>query len=114
MPGTARGIQLPSDCLVDPARDQEFIDAWRNESLPRVSRTPGFVEGRLLRLRRANVGDQPMQVNYRFVQVFESKKPHHAGSESPEHVPTWTPLEKPLPRPRDTRWLFTALLRDEQ
>ena len=34
---TGRGIQLHTDFLVDLAREQEFVDAWRQEWLPRVS-----------------------------------------------------------------------------
>jgi len=103
---TARGIQLHTDFLVDQDREREFVDAWRNEWLPRVSQAPGFVEGRLLKLRQANVGDPPTQLNYRLIQVFESEAPDHAGA--------WPPLEKPLKTPPGTRWLFTALLFDEQ
>ena len=111
---TARGIQLHTDFLVDPEREQEFVGAWRDEWLPRVSRAPGFIEGRLLKLRRANVGDPPTQLNYRLVQVFESEELRHAWSEAPAHAGAWPPLERPLRLPPGTRWLFTALLFDEQ
>ncbi len=109
-----RGIQLHTDFLVDEGREQEFVDAWRNEWLPRVSQAPGFIEGRLLKLRQANVGDTPTQLNYRLIQVFESEEQRHAWSEAPGHVGAWPPLEKPLKMPPGTKWLFTAYLFDEQ
>ncbi|HEX2324042.1 MAG TPA: hypothetical protein VHQ00_01520 [Chloroflexota bacterium] len=111
---TARGVQLHTDFLVDLEREQEFVDAWRNEWLPRVSGASGFVEGRLLKLRQANVGDPPAQLNYRLVQVFRSEELRHAWSEAPGHAGAWPPLERPLKMPPGTRWLFTALLFDEQ
>ena len=110
----ARGVQLHTDFLVDLAREQAFVDAWRQEWLPRVSAAPGFVEGRLLKLRQANVGDPPTQLNYRLVQVFQSEELRQAWSEAPEHAGAWPPLERPLKLPPGTRWLFTALLFDEQ
>ncbi|HXI16868.1 MAG TPA: hypothetical protein VNM48_10880 [Chloroflexota bacterium] len=111
---TARGIQLHTDFLVDQDREREFVDAWRNEWLPCVSGAPGFIEGRLLKLRQATVGDAPTQLKYRLIQVFESEELRHAWSEAPNHAGAWPPLEKPLKTPPGTRWLFTALLFDEQ
>ena len=107
-------IQLHTDFLVDTAREQAFVDAWRNEWLPRVRKAPGFVDGQLLKLRQANVGDPPTQLNYRLVQVFESEALRHAWSEAPEHAGAWPPLEKPLKMPPGTKWLFTAYLFDQQ
>lgn len=112
--GTARGVQLHTDFLVDSDREAEFVAAWRDQWLPRVSRAPGFIEGRLLKLRRANVGDPPTQLNYRLIQVFESEELRHRWSEAPEHAGAWPPLEGPLRTPPGTRWLFTALLFEEQ
>ena len=109
-----RGIQLHTDFLVDPAREQEFVDAWRNEWLPRVQKAQGFVEGRLLKLRKANVGDPPTQLNYRLIQVFESEEARDAWSKTEIHHEAWPLLEKPLNRPPGTKWLFTAYLFDEQ
>jgi len=111
---TGRGIQLHTDFLVNPEREQEFVDAWRTLWLPRVQTAPGFIEGRLLKLRQANVGDPPTQLNYRLIQVFESEEARHAWSEAPNHEGAWPPLEKPLQRPPGTKWLFTALLFEEQ
>lgn len=111
---TARAIQLDTDFPVDPAREQELVDAWRNGWPPRASRTPGVVERRLLGLRRASVGDQSKQLNYHLVQLLESEELRHAGTESPEDALAWPPREKPLLRLPGSRWLFTALLGDEQ
>lgn len=105
-------VQLHTDFLVDPAREREFVDAYRNDWLPRVNKAEGFVDADLLKFRNANVGDQPTQLNYRLIQVFESEEQRHSWSEAPEHEGAWPPLEQPLLKPPGTQWLFTALLFD--
>ena len=107
-------IQLHTDFLVNLDREEEFLNAFRNEWLPRVRKAPGFIEGKMLKLRKANVGEAPTQVNYRICQTFETEEQRIAWSESEEHHKCWPLLEKPLNRPPGTKWLFTAYLFDEQ
>lgn len=106
------GIQLHTDFLVDLAREDEFLRAFRDEFLPNIRGTPGFIDAKLLKLRRANVGDQPTALNYRLAQTFESEELREAWTVAPGHARAWPPLEQPLKLPEGTTWLFTALLFD--
>jgi heme-degrading monooxygenase HmoA len=105
-------IQLHTDFLVDLAREDEFLRAFQNEFLPNIRQSPGFIDAKLLKLRQANVGDQPTALNYRLAQTFESEETRVAWTEAPGHALAWPPLEKPLKMPEGTKWLFTALLFD--
>lgn len=115
-------IQLHSDFCVDPAREQEFVNAYENFS-KLVRKAAGFRATRLLKIRPADahghgagqhpaqIGKTPENLNYRIVQEWESEEARWKWNPTPDHHAAWAPLEKPLKRITPAN-LFTAYLFD--
>jgi len=89
-------IQLHVDLDVDPARENELRQNFRNIFRPAISRQPGFVSVRLLKLRGAVVGEPPGDFNYRLVISFQSEQQRQAWVKSEDHQKAWPAIEKTL------------------
>ena len=66
-------IELHVDLSVDPSNENDLLANFANLFRPVVSRQPGFVNLKLLKLRSALAGAPPAAANYRFVLTFESE-----------------------------------------
>src|SRR2546428_10512743 len=66
-------IRLHCDLQVDPLREKEMANNYRNVYRPAISRQPGFVHVELLRLRDALTGAAPANSRYRLIISFETE-----------------------------------------
>lgn len=89
-------IQLHVDLDVDPSQEAELRRAFRAVFRPAISKQPGFVSVRLLKLRGEVVGEAPKEWNYRLVISFQSEEQRQAWVKSEDHQRAWPAIEKTL------------------
>ena len=74
---------------------------------PTISRQPGFVDVKLLKLREALAGPEPENYKYRLIISFETEEQRREWVARDEHQYAWPTVEKTL-----TGDKYTALLYD--
>lgn len=89
-------IQLHVDLDVDPAREQELLANFRSRFKPAISKQPGFVEVRLLKLESALQGQAPANTSYRLLISFRTEDQRKAWVATPEHQKVWPTIEGTL------------------
>lgn len=106
---TAEPIQLHVDLVVDPAKEHELIQNFRTVFRPAISRQPGFVDVKLLKLRTAVAGAAPTHARFRLLISFQNEQQRQKWVASEDHQKAWPAIEKTL-----TGQKFSALLYDVQ
>jgi len=87
-------IVLYCDLAVDPAREQEMLDAYHNHFKPVAEKFPGYIDLKIVRIRRVLSGDAPPKgVNYRFQLTFESEEKRQVWIHSDVHRKNWPLIE---------------------
>ena len=105
MPGVVRAqrsrrkpIVLYCDLAVDPAREQEMLDAFHTHFLPAAQsfRGRGFVDLKMLKLRSViQGGPAPATgINYRFQLTYESEEQRQVWIRSDVHQRNWPLIER--------------------
>jgi len=105
-PGAANAIQLHVDLDVDPAKESDLLAALRKVFRTAISKQPGFVSVRLLKLRQAVVGEAPKTASHRLLISFQTEEQRQAWVKTDDHQQAWPAIEKTL------RGKVTALLYD--
>ena len=90
-------IVLYCDLAVDPAREQEMLDAFHTHFLPAAQsfRGRGFVDLKMLKLRSViQGGPAPATgINYRFQLTYESEEQRQVWIKSDIHQRNWPLIE---------------------
>jgi len=89
-------IQLHVDLDVDPAKEKELAANFRKVFRPTISKQPGFVSVRLLKLRKAIVGAAPANAPYRLVISFQTEEQRQTWVASDDHQRAWPAIEGTL------------------
>jgi heme-degrading monooxygenase HmoA len=89
-------IQLHVDLDVDPAKQKELVANFRTIFRPAISKQPGFVSVRLLKLRQAVAGAAPANAPYRLVISFQSEEQRQTWVASKDHQRAWPSIEGTL------------------
>ena len=90
-------IVLYCDLAVDPAREQEMLDAYHNHFRPVAVTFPGYVDLKIVKIRRTLSGEAPPAgVNYRFQLTYESEEARQRWIHSAVHVKNWPLIENTL------------------
>ena len=89
-------IQLHVDLDVLPARERELISNFRKTFEPAISKQPGFVDAKLLKLRSAVGGQMPTNTNYRLILSFQTEAQRQAWTATADHQRAWPTIEKTL------------------
>ena len=95
-PGATKATQLHVDLDVDPAQESELIAHFRNTFRPAISKQPGFIEVKLLKLRSAFGGQAPQNTNCRLIISFETESQRLAWVATEEHQRAWPTIKKTL------------------
>ena len=82
-------IQLHTDVHVKAESEQALLDDFYKRYLPRIRKAPGFIEAKLLKFRKANIGKAHPHHNYRLVQVFESEALREKWTTAEGHKVAW-------------------------
>ncbi len=102
-----QGIQLHTDLEVKAHSEQQLLADFEKLFLPRIRKAPGFIDARLLKFRKATVGQAPERYNYRLIQTFSTEELREKWTMHPDHKIAWhTAIEKHVQTP------FVAYLYD--
>jgi len=103
----ASPIQLHCDLQLDPAREKEMLDNYRKIFRPTISKQPGFVSVKLLKLRVERQGKAPAGCPYRLIISFQTEEQRLNWVDTAAHQKVWPTVENALVGQK-----FTALLYD--
>lgn len=104
---TTHPIQLHVDMTVDPSREKEMLHNFKTIFQPEARKQPGYIDGKLLKLRSVVQGKDPEGANYRFVLTFKSEELRQKWIASDVHKRVWPTVEKTL-----TKKDYTVILYD--
>jgi heme-degrading monooxygenase HmoA len=105
----ASPIQLHVDLDVDPAKEKELVANFRQVFRPAISKQPGFVSVRLLRLRKAIAGAAPSNAPYRLVISFQTEEQRQTWVASDDHQRAWPTIEGTLKGAKLTAVLYDTI-----
>jgi heme-degrading monooxygenase HmoA len=106
--GAVQPIQLQVDLDVDPAKEADVVKNFKTVFLPVISKQPGFVDVKMLKLRSTPKGDAP-KTRYRLLISFETEEQRLKWVATDDHQRVWPSIEKNL-----TGKKFSAVLYDIQ
>lgn len=94
--GSGKGtIVLYCDLAVDPAREQEMLDAYHKQFKPTAEKHEGFVDLKMLKLSKViQGGPAPTKnINYRFQLTYRSEALRQKWIASDDHQRVWPLIE---------------------
>jgi hypothetical protein len=93
-----RPIVLYCDLPVDPAREQEMLDAFHKHFKPVAERHEGYIDLKIVRLRKVvQGGPAPAHnINYRFQLTYRSEELRQKWIASADHARNWPLIENTL------------------
>ncbi len=94
--GPEHPIELHVDFAVDPAKEKEMLHNFETIFRPEAAKHPGYIEVKMLKLRKALQGSAPAGVNYRFALTYQSEELRQKWVASPEHQKVWPTIENTL------------------
>jgi hypothetical protein len=94
----ARPIVLYCDLPVDPAREQEMLDAYHKHFKPVAERHPGYIDLKIVKLRKVIQGGPApaASINYRFQLTYQSEALRQKWIASEPHRNNWPLIENTL------------------
>ncbi|MBM3737407.1 MAG: hypothetical protein FJW39_16630 [Acidobacteria bacterium] len=103
-PAPVNPIQLHVDLEVG---DEKLLLANFSKIFkPAISRQDGFVEVRLLKFRKAMLGNGPGSWNYRLLISFKTEEQRMKWVASDDHQKAWPTIEKCLKGAKVAAWLY--------
>jgi heme-degrading monooxygenase HmoA len=101
-------IQLHLDLEVDPAKERNMLATFAKTFRPAISKQPGFVSVRLLKLRTELAGKAPANCPYRLVISFQTEEQRQTWIKTDLHQKVWPAMETSFKGSK-----YNALLYDE-
>ena len=89
-------IQIHVDLSVDPAREAEMLRCFENSFKPAAEKFQGYMDVKIVKLRKAFVGEAPARINYRFVLRYQSEELRQPWIASDIHQEVWGMIEATL------------------
>jgi hypothetical protein len=89
-------IQLHVDMDVDPAKEQEMLKNYRATFRPAITKQPGFVEVKLMKLRKVLAGQGPANTAYRLLISFQTEEQRLKWVATDTHQKVWPTIESCL------------------
>lgn len=91
----SKPIVLYCDLAVDPAREQEMLDAFRNHFKPIAQKHKGYIDLKMLKLNKVIQGGPAPGpgINYRFQLTYESEALRQKWIASADHAKYWPMIE---------------------
>jgi hypothetical protein len=87
-------IQIHVDMSVDPAQEAQMLRDFEEHFKPAAAQFAGYVDVKIIKLRKAFVGRAPEGVNYRFVLRYESEELRQKWIASDIHQEVWGTIEQ--------------------
>ncbi len=101
-------VELHVDLAVDPAREKEMLRNFETVFRPEAVKHPGYIDVKMLKLRKALQGSVSANFNYRFCLTYQSEELRQKWVASPEHRRVWPTMENTLSSKNYTVLLFDA------
>ena len=89
-------IQVHVDLSVDPAKEAEMLRYFESDFKPAAGQFSGYMDVKIVKLRKAFVGRAPEGINYRFVLRYESEELRQKWIASDIHQKVWGGIEQSL------------------
>lgn len=92
---TKNPIVLYCDLAVDPAREQEMLDAYHNHFKPIAQKHLGYIDLKMLKLHKVIQGGPApgASINYRFQLTYRSEALRQQWIASADHAKVWPMIE---------------------
>ncbi len=91
----AEPIQLHVDLDVAPGKEAELVKNFKSVFRPAISKQPGFVDVKLLKLRTTPMGDAP-KTKYRLIISFQTEEQRTTWVATADHQRAWPSIENLL------------------
>jgi uncharacterized protein (DUF2344 family) len=80
---------------VDPAREQEMLDAYHNHFKPVAQKHRGYIDLKMLKVQKVIQGGPALaaRINYRFQLTYESEALRQQWIASADHAKYWPMIE---------------------
>ena len=92
----SKPIQLHVDLNVDPAREKEMVNNYHQVFHPVITKQPGFVDVKLMKLRSALAGQPPANASYRLLISFQTEEQRKTWVATAAHQKVWPSIEQTL------------------
>lgn len=92
----SKAIQLHVDLDVDPSREKEMVANYRKVFQPTISKQTGFVDVKLMKLRKVAAGTGPANAPYRLLISFQTEEQRLKWVATDDHQRVWPTIEKTL------------------
>jgi len=89
-------IQIHVDMSVDPAKEPQMLRDFEIHFKPAAAQFAGYMDVKIIKLRKAFVGRAPEGVNYRFVLRYENEELRQKWIASDIHQEVWGMIEETL------------------
>ncbi len=99
-------IQLHVDLDVDAAKEKELVSNFQTIFKPTIRKQPGFVEVKLMKLRKAMKGSAPANTSYRLLISFQTEAQRVTWVATADHQRVWPSIEKNLKGEKFSAVLF--------
>lgn len=86
-------IQLHVDLDVDPKKEKSLLETFQKTFKPAISKQPGFVDVKLLKMRSALMGAAPTSLGYRLLISFETEEQRLKWVATDTHQKVWPQME---------------------
>ena len=74
---------------VDPAKEEQMLRHFEEDFKPAAARFEGFIDVKMVKLRKAFLGKAPEGLNYRFVLTYENEELRQKWIASEIHQKVW-------------------------
>jgi len=105
-PAAANPIQLHVDLDVDTVKEKDLVANFQKVFQPTIRKQPGFVDVRLLKFRKAMVGEGPGKWSYRLLISFQTEEQRLKWVASDDHQKVWPTIERNLKGTKFAAWLY--------
>ncbi len=98
VPGAAATdpIQLHVDLDVEPTKQKDLMRVYKEVFRPAISKQPGFVEVKLMKLRQVMAGPAPANASFRLLISFQTEEQRKAWVATDVHKKVWPQMEANL------------------
>jgi antibiotic biosynthesis monooxygenase (ABM) superfamily enzyme len=87
-------IQIHVDMSVDPAKEAQMLRDFETHFKPAAAQYAGYIDVKIVKLRKAFIGRAPEGINYRFVLRYESEELRQKWITSDIHQEVWGMIEQ--------------------
>lgn len=89
-------IQLHIELEVEAGKEAELEANFRNHFRPAIRKQPGFLDVKLIKLRKVLTDKLDGKWSYKLVLTFDTEEHRQAWAKTPEHEQAWPTIARTL------------------